>query len=41
MHIGALPDWLARLAQRLYNETELFDRVPEQVIVNEYLPDKA
>ena len=36
MHIGALPDWLAQLAQRLYDETGLFDCVPEQVIVNEY-----
>lgn len=41
MHIGALPDWLARLAQRLYDETGLFDRVPEQVIVNEYLPGQG
>ena len=41
MHIGALPDWLQQLAQRLYDETELFDRVPEQVIVNEYLPGQG
>ena len=41
MHIGALPDWLARLAQRLYKEVGLFDRVPEQVIVNEYLPGQG
>ena len=41
MHIGALPDWLARLAQKLYDETGLFDRVPEQVIVNEYLPGQG
>ena len=41
MHIGALPDWLARLAQRLYVETGLFDKVPEQVIVNEYLPGQG
>ena len=41
MHIGALPDWLARLAQRLYDETGLFDRAPEQVIVNEYLPGQG
>ena len=41
MHIGALPDWLADLAQRLYDETELFDRIPEQVIVNEYLPGQG
>ena len=41
LHLGALPDWLARLAQRLYAETGLFDRVPEQVIVNEYLPGQG
>ena len=41
MHIGALPDWLEKLAQRLYYETGLFDRVPEQVIVNEYLPGQG
>ena len=41
MHIGALPDWLAQLAQRLYDETGLFDCVPEQVIVNEYLPGQG
>ena len=41
MHIGALPDWLAILAQKLYDETGLFDKVPEQVIVNEYLPGQG
>ena len=41
MHIGALPDWLADLSQKLYDETGLFDRVPEQVIVNEYLPGQG
>ena len=41
MHIGALPDWLAQLAQRLYDETGLFDQVPEQVIVNEYQPGQG
>ena len=41
MHIGALPDWLSRLAHKLYNETGLFDKVPEQVIVNEYLPGQG
>ena len=41
MQIGALPDWLDRLAQRLYDETGLFDRKPEQVIVNEYLPGQG
>ncbi len=41
MHIGALPDWLGTLSERLYNETGLFDKVPEQVIVNEYLPGQG
>lgn len=41
MHIGALPDWLADLAKKLYDETGLFDGVPEQVIVNEYLPGQG
>ncbi len=41
MHIGALPDWLLRLARKLYAETGKFDRVPEQVIVNEYLPGQG
>ena len=41
MHLGALPDWLAKVAQKLYDETGLFDRVPEQVIVNEYLPGQG
>ena len=42
MHIGALPDWLDTIAQKLYHEVELpngsklFSRPPEQVIVNEY-----
>ena len=38
MHVGPLPDWLARLSKKLYDETGLFERVPEQVIVNEYKP---
>ncbi len=41
MRIGALPGWLSRLAQKLYEETGQFDRVPEQVIVNEYLPGQG
>ena len=41
MHIGALPDWLSRLARKLYEETGLFERVPEQVIVNEYQPGQG
>ena len=40
MHLGPLPDWLQALAQRLY-ETGLFERPPEQVIVNEYEPGQG
>ena len=40
MRIGPLPDWLQNLAQRLY-ETGLFERPPEQVIVNEYEPGQG
>ena len=36
MYLGTLPDWLQALARQVYDETGLFDRVPEQVIVNEY-----
>lgn len=36
MHIGFLPSWLNNIAKRLYHETELFDDVPDQAIVNEY-----
>ena len=41
MHVGPLPDWLAKLAKRLYEETGLFEMVPEQVIVNEYEPGQG
>ena len=41
MHIGALPAWLSRLAHKIYDETGLFDRVAEQVIVNGYLPGQG
>ena len=41
MRIGALPAWLDDLAQRLYRETDSFDRVPDQAIVNEYLPGQG
>ena len=36
MHIGPLPNWLQEMADRLFIETKLFDRIPNQVIVNEY-----
>ena len=47
MHIGALPDWLDVIAQKLYHDVKLpdggklFDKPPEQVIVNEYLPGQG
>jgi alkylated DNA repair dioxygenase AlkB len=40
LHLGELPDWLLNIAQRLYNE-ELISEVPDQVIVNEYLPGQG
>ena len=41
MHIGPLPEWLQEVAIRLYDETHLFDHVPDQAIVNEYLPGQG
>ena len=40
MHIGHLPSWLDGLAQQLYNE-DCFDKKPDQVIINEYLPGQG
>jgi len=39
-HLGALPDWLTRLGARLRDE-DWFERPPDQVIVNEYLPGQG
>ena len=39
-YLGPLPGWLAPIARRL-REDELFDDVPDQVIVNEYLPGRG
>ena len=41
MDLGPLPDWVADVASRLYSETKLFDRVPDQAIVNEYRPGQG
>lgn len=41
MHIGTLPQWLQEIAERLYAKTHLFDRVPDQAIVNEYFPGQG
>ena len=39
--LGPLPNWAADVASRLYSETKLFDRVPDQAIVNEYRPGQG
>lgn len=39
-YIGPLPDWLAGMAKRLRDEG-VFERLPDQVIVNEYLPGQG
>ena len=41
MRIGRLPGWIQIMAQRVFDETGLFDRVPDQVIVNEYEPGQG
>ena len=41
MRIGPLPDWLAEIAVLLHRRTGKFDRVPNQAIVNEYLPGQG
>ncbi len=41
MRIGPLPNWLQEIAKRLHAETGLFDRVPDQAIVNEYEPGQG
>ena len=41
MQIGPLPDWLHGMSRHLAERTGLFDAVPGQVIVNEYLPGQG
>ena len=41
MRVGPLPEWLQALAQRLYEETGLFERPLEQATVNEYEPGQG
>lgn len=41
MRLGTLPNWLEGAADRLYAETGLFDRAPDQAIVNEYEPGQG
>jgi alkylated DNA repair dioxygenase AlkB len=40
MKIAELPEWLSKFATRLY-EQGVFSEVPDQVIVNEYLPGQG
>ena len=40
MHLGDLPDWVLKLAYRLY-AGKFFNVLPDQVIVNEYLPGQG
>ncbi len=40
MRIGALPDWLHRLSQKLHDEGHL-PELADQVIINEYLPGQG
>lgn len=39
-YLGVLPDWIGPIARKLKNEG-LFQGVPDQVIVNEYLPGQG
>ena len=41
MNLGPLPCWVDQVATRLHAETRLFDRVPDQAIVNEYQPGQG
>jgi len=40
MYLGPFPEWLAALSDRLYFE-KLIEYIPDQVIVNEYLPGQG
>ena len=41
MDLGPLPVWVADVSRQLYVETKLFDRMPDQAIVNEYRPGQG
>ena len=41
MYLGQIPDYLQHLAQRLFDQTNLFPETPTQVIANEYLPGQG
>lgn len=40
-YLGPLPGWITGIAERLCAATGLFDRTPDQVIVNEYEPGQG
>lgn len=40
LRIGAIPNWLAGLCERLSAE-DIFTHTPDQVIINEYLPGQG
>lgn len=39
-YLGPLPDWLEELAERLHSEG-IFEQIPNQALVNEYLPGQG
>lgn len=39
-YLGLLPDWLSSISQKLHNDNT-FPSVPDQAIVNEYLPGQG
>ncbi len=39
-YLGQLPEWIAPIATRLYDQ-RLFDKMPDQAIVNEYEPGQG
>jgi alkylated DNA repair dioxygenase AlkB len=40
LYLGSIPEWLQPCCQKLQNEGH-FSRIPDQVIVNEYLPGQG
>ena len=40
-YLGPLPSWLVDIAEKLKTVTGLFDRTPDQAIVNEYEPGQG
>ncbi|WP_448265169.1 alpha-ketoglutarate-dependent dioxygenase AlkB [Nostoc sp. DSM 114159] len=40
MYLGNLPSWILRIARRLH-EDRFFKKVPEQIIINEYMPGQG